>query len=86
MQTLPPGRRTRTNPRIAWGLFVKEEKAKAQKTRSKLESAKLSVHELKINPWESAPLDFGRRPRKHRRCQIHTDEPCLAPNVSDRFE
>src|SRR5436309_14967841 len=43
---------------------------------------RLSVHELKINPSDSVSFKFGGRARKHRRCQIHTDEPCRAPNVS----
>jgi len=41
---------------------------------------------LKVNPQESAPLKFSRRPRKHRLCQIHADEPRRAPNVADRFK
>src|SRR5438093_9566259 len=47
---------------------------------------RLSVHELKINPSESATREFRRRPRKHRLGQVHADDPCLAPQVSGRFE
>jgi hypothetical protein len=41
---------------------------------------------LKVNPSESAPLDFSRRPRKHRLCQIHANQPCVAPHVAGRFK
>jgi hypothetical protein len=71
--------------RLRYG--VNEEKAKAQKRgrSSSPRSSATQLHDLKVNPSESAPLDFSRRPRKHRLCQIHADEPRLAAHVAGRF-